>query len=266
MRALIVSAPTLDSVSVEGSTRRQVGGPAFYAGLALRALGYEVYAVGPYGPLTQPTVRREAELGIRRLCCEGGEGLLMSHVYDGGVRRSRRLGSVRPLDAAEVLDAIGVADPDLVIVSPNYDEVPLEALRALAEARRRYRLALDVQGYARSLGSEWWRALEGVEADLVHLSDDDADESVARALGRLFPSVLFTLGPGGAMAIARGRVTAMPSRGFRLRDRTGAGDVILALTAHYHLIESMPLEDAYERSADLFARVMVEASSLRSLE
>jgi len=51
LRALIVSAPTLDEIEfeVERRTVKLPGGPALFAGLALRRVGYEVCCVGPFG-------------------------------------------------------------------------------------------------------------------------------------------------------------------------------------------------------------------------
>ncbi len=266
MRALIISAPTVDRVLLKGNIERvQAGGPALYAGLALRNLGYEVYTLGPYGSLSLRTVAKERMLGIRRLCCDGmGHGLLMVHFYDGdGVRRSRREGSTETMGWSLVEPYLHQLRPDLVIVSPNYDEVSIEV--PLRARRAGYKVAVDFQGYARYMGELWWHRVPDGIADLGHLSDDDAPSQATEQLARKVSSLIYTTGIGGAVVYSGGRVTAMPSRGGPLADRTGAGDIITALVAHWHLVKGLSLEDAYEASLDKFLELMSVAPRARQL-
>ena len=264
MRALVISAPTLDLLEFasKGASGRAPGGPGLFAGIAFKRLGYEVCSVGPYGPRVENVVRFEQSLGLRRLCCPNqGEGFVIHHVFPlSGPRRSKVVSVAKPLHPSQVAEAVESCDPDIILVSPNYDEVPVEALQALRTSQH---VVLDVQGYARSMGDGWWsRIPEGI-ARLVHMSDDDGPYSIARELSARFEAVLYTVGPGGAVAFTRGSPTAMPSRGPELEDRTGSGDVITALTSHNYLVRGLPLEDAYLESLEAFVEIMREAMSLR---
>ncbi|MGC9112123.1 hypothetical protein [Acidilobus sp.] len=269
MRAIVVASPTLDRVRLpNGVVRLQAGGPALYAGFALRSLGYEVCALGTYGRLVSPTVKLESSLGIRRLCCEGrGEGYVFAHYYDpeSPTRRSTIESVSDPLTADDLCSALKECDPDLVIISPVYSEVPPELLSSSALKGRR--VSVDVQGFSRSLGNGWWERLSPEHVSLVHLSNDDAGESVAESLARKFPNVLYTVGPGGALIYVGGKVTAVPSpQGNELlEDRTGAGDVMLALVSHRFLIQSLPLDEAYLRSQEDFLEIMRRISKVKVL-
>ncbi|MGC9210433.1 MAG: hypothetical protein ACP5FT_04130 [Acidilobus sp.] len=263
MRALVISSPTVDEILVEGSSTRTLapGGPGLFAGLALRRLGYEVCAAGVYGPDTVNTVKVEESIGVRRVCCEGEAGFLIRHVYDAsGSRRTTIITKPRPLRAQELTSSLTLCRPDLIIVSPNYDEFPLELLGSFREAEN---VVLDVQGYVRSMGMAWIDQLPHDVIRLAHMSDDDGPIEVARRLASRLEAVLYTLGPGGAIAFTRGLATALPSRGPRLEDRTGAGDVITALTSHYYVVEGLTLEEAYDRALEKFHAVMEEARSIR---
>jgi hypothetical protein len=265
LRALIVSAPTLDEIEfeVERRTVKLPGGPALFAGLALRRLGYEVCCVGPFGLRVKDAVLFEQPLGITRVCCERpDEGYVMHHTYAAsGERRTKVASRASPLSAEEVRSAVLRCRPDLVLVSPNFDEVPFEALSVIGSPLI---TVLDVQGYARSLGEGWWDRIPPGSARLVHMSDDDGPLPVARRLSQRFEAVMYTLGPGGAVLFSGGVATAMPARGPRLKDRTGAGDIITALVSHYYIAEGLALEEAYEASQELFMKIVEEAATLRS--
>jgi hypothetical protein len=269
LRALIVSSPTLDKVRLpNGFVRLQAGGPALYAGFALTALGYEVCALGTYGRLVSHTVKLESSLGIRRLCCEGrGEGYVFAHYYDSKspVRRSAIESFSGPLTADDIYSALKECDPDLVIISPVYSEAPPELLNS--SGLRGRKISVDVQGFSRSLGDGWWEKLSPEHVSLVHISNDDAVESVAEILARMFPNVLYTVGPGGALIYVDGKVTAVPSpQGNELlEDRTGAGDVMLALVSHRFLVQGLPLDEAYLRSQEDFLKIMRKVSKVKVL-
>ncbi len=266
MKAIIVSAPTLDRVTLaNGETRLQAGGPALYAGYTLRKLKYDVYAVGPYGPMVSSVVRLERQLGIERACCESmGQGYVFVHRYDGSVRRSSIESTALPLKAEDLAALIDGQDPDLVIISPVHCEVPPDALTSKSITGRR--VSVDLQGFSRCMPGAWWERLDLSNIPLVHLSNDDASESVAQFLSRRAPSVVYTLGPGGAIIFARGKVTAIPLiYGGDIKDRTGLGDISLALVSHFYLVEGLSLEDAYIESQKMIATIAQELSSLKVL-
>jgi hypothetical protein len=129
LRALVISAPTLDEIEfeVERRTVKLPGGPALFAGLALRGLGYEVCCIGPFGLRVKDTVLFEQSLGITRVCCERHDkGYVMHHTYAAsGERRTKVASKASPLSAEELRSAVLRCKPDLVLVSPNFDEVPL---------------------------------------------------------------------------------------------------------------------------------------------
>ncbi len=264
MRALIVSAPTLDELefAATGMTSVAPGGPGLFAGITYRRLGYDVCSVGPYGVRVANVVKFELSLGLRRLCCDGaGEGFVVHHTYLAtGQRRTRIVSRASPLSPKSVADAIRECDPDIVLVSPNFDEAPLDIIRAAGPSDR---VVLDVQGYARSGGDGWWNLIPAWSARLVHMSDDDGPYTVARELSRKFDALLYTVGPGGAVAFHRGLATAMPSSGPTLDDRTGAGDVITALVSHNFIVRGLQLEEAYMESLDIFTSILKEAIALR---
>ncbi|MGC9071324.1 MAG: hypothetical protein ACP5HK_01300 [Acidilobus sp.] len=263
MRALIASSPTLDEIVLEHLRLKTnaPGGPGLFAGLALRRLGYEVCNVGYYGPDLVESVRTEESIGVKRVCCIGQEGLKIRHIYDpNGTRKTTIISKPRPLTLSDLDKSLKTCGPDLVIVSPNYDEVPLDLLMAF---RSRWPVSLDAQGYFRSQQGEWLRRIPEGVVKLIHMSDDDGPMDVARQLAKRFEAVLYTVGPGGAVIFSGGLATAIPSRGPRLDDRTGAGDVITALVSHYYLVARLPLEDAYEASLELFPLIMEEAARVR---
>jgi len=221
-RALIIAPPTLDIVG--GAARP--GGPALFAGHALAIHGAEPLAYYPHPPWLHETLKAESLAGVERLGAARAEcrGPVFRHTYlSGGRRVSELLEPPCTLDPQGVLWAAAAASPRFILYSPLHGEDP----GALAALAHRYRVYLDLQGYARA-GVEPPRA----PVAAAHASSDDYSLAEARALSEALGWLLYTEGEAGGVVLYRGSpAAAIPPPHTVLRDPTGAGDAFTALTA-----------------------------------
>ncbi len=252
-KAIIVSPPSLDIIG-EGY---RAGGPSLYAGAALRLLGWEAYAVGPYGYCTSHVVALEEELGIHRLGYPvAGPGLVFRIEYTGEGRRVELLHGVPGLDPQMVLHSLeDTGRPDIVLVSPLYGEEP-GFLPGLLSSR--YMTLVDVQGYARRGLHALIPARGGYQ--VLHASRDEV-EGVPR-----WGLVVLTDGPGRVEAYWNGaRVHEYDPRGPLLDDPTGAGDAFTALVGA-GLASGYTVEESVERAEEMVPLVLEFVHSLNRLE
>ncbi|KSW12318.1 hypothetical protein CF15_06125 [Pyrodictium occultum] len=261
----VYSSPTLDVIE----DRLCRGGPAYYAQLALHAIG----AADARVRLALPTCI-DAEWYLDADWCpgsvhaEGYECATVFAVKEGhGGRRLRVLREPDPLEP----------DPrgDAALVSPVLGELePAEAARLLTH----YRLAIvDVQGFGRVNGGGEVEAFSrGVLAFLeqpaepggfaaVKLSLEDvagaawAAEAVRLHRHAPYSALLVTAGPRGALAVL-GDGSALAVRPRRVEAvSTGAGDMLSVLTL-YGLWKGWDLEDAVAGAAAAVACILLERS------
>lgn len=238
----------MPAVAVVGSLTRdvvdggppQVGGAAYHAARALRALG------GPARILTRcaPGDRRElltplAAFGLP-VYWEPAEHTAAFALRHAGARRETEIVELgdpwTPADARGwVRRALGRIEW-VQIGALARSDFPAATLAALASGRR---LALDAQGLARPGRVGPVRHDGEFDRDVLrHVSVLKlAEEEVASvagsagpgALRRLgVPEVVVTFGAGGCLVVTRAVAEQVPVRPVQTRDATGAGDAFLA--------------------------------------
>lgn len=213
MYAYIVGNPTVDLIITSSGTTKKVGGPPYYMGIALVALGIRPLALGVVGPDEAELVSEELRrIGVEPRLRIGDATSYFELDYRQRPRRARAL--KRP---ATKID--GVVEGPLVLIAPVYDEVGrLDFAADLS--------AVDLQGFLRA-------GLEAPSADVAHFSDDDLtiDLSELPKLNKKWRIVLYTRGIGGAYMAYEGAIYYADSARISAEDVTGSGDVFLAVFA-----------------------------------
>ncbi len=230
-RILIVSSPTIDIIR----GRCRAGGPSLYAGGLASLMGWEAYAIGPYGYSTYPTVMVEDSLGVRRTGYPTpGRGLVFTIEYDGDDRRIRMVGDPQVMDDGRVAGLARENAPyDAILISPVYGE-EYGSVPPLLSGYARY-TALDVQGYYRvGLPSPGGERL----VSIVHLSEDEGEGPATTYVN------IVTRGYGRVTIHYRdGLLELRDPQGPILDDPTGAGDAFTGALLIY-LSRGYTVEDA----------------------
>jgi len=214
---------------VEGRPPR-IGGGAYYAGRALRALGARASIVTRCGPEERSLyLRRIAAVGLPVRILRGSATTAFAFRYEGD---RRIMEVVETGDSWTPEDVSSVEPRAWVHVAPLLQsDFPPETLAALARGRR---VSLDGQGLVRARETGPLRLDADFDPTLLEhvsilkLAEEEAgvilgkvDESTVATLG--VPEVVVTYGAHGSVVFASGRadeVAAWPV----VRDPTGAGD------------------------------------------
>lgn len=212
---------------VDGGPPR-IGGGAFYAARAWRALGARATIFTRCGPDERADyARRLISVGLPVVMLEGEATTAFSFYY---VDSTRVMTVEHTGDAWTPADARQVTPGAWVHVAPLLrSEFPAETLAALARGRR---LSFDGQGLVRvaetgplRLDANFDRAMLR-HLQILKLAEEEAE--VIGAVDRLgVPEVLVTYGPKGSRILANGRwetVGAWPVA----TDPTGCGDAFSA--------------------------------------
>ncbi len=234
MRAFVVGNPTLDYVITRDGVSTRIGGPPYYMGLALKALGLEVVAIGVVGPQERDFVERELEkIGVEPRLIIGDATAMFELDYRVRPRRSRAVR--RPSRKIS-----GLVEGPLVVLNPVFDEIGQVEFYADVSA-------VDLQGFVRSGG-------EAPAADIVHFSDDDLaiDPRELPKYNHKWKIAVYTAGSGGAYMAFEGRLYYAPSAGLDVDDTTGSGDVFLAVFSA-HVLRSGDPEDALCKASEYTA-------------
>ncbi len=221
-----------------------IGGPAYYCTLALMHMDVEKIIVVTNAEEVHMKFLRN--LGISSYIVNTIAPLFRLKYLDGERRRIELLRTSPTLSIPhEILDLISGC---LVIVSPVYHEIELELLRALRSRSRI--IALDVQGFTRSLGPNgevvinWSNELLDVIAlaDIVHadLSEVPTCRTGLEATKYLSEHtdglVIVSMGARGLIASANGDRIYIPALPHIHGDSTGTGDILLAVSSYEILI------------------------------
>jgi sugar/nucleoside kinase (ribokinase family) len=219
---------------VEGRPPR-IGGGAFYAARALRAVGARASVLARCGPEERaPYLRRLAAVGLPARVLRGRETTAFAFRYEG----DRRIMEVVATGEPWTPDDVAAVEPRAwVHVAPLLrSDFPAETLAALARGRR---VLLDGQGLVRvgargplRLDADFDPAvLEHVA--ILKLAEEEAevilgpvDASTVASLG--VPEVVVTYGAAGSVVFADGSAEEVPARAVA-RDPTGAGDAFAAV-------------------------------------
>ena len=210
--------------------RKLLGGSAWYAASAWRALGERVRLITAAGPELPPLPAwRGLDVHLRRA---PRTTEFSNHHLGGGRRRlvlHAQASPVPPLDSGPPCEVLFLA--------PVLGEVPFEPWRRGAEARL---LAVGLQGWLKradpTTGEVHARPdqvdpalFEG--ADVACLSEEDlaGDDRWLARLTEVVPVVALTLAERGCDLIRAGRSTRIPAvRAADEVDPTGAGDIFAA--------------------------------------
>jgi sugar/nucleoside kinase (ribokinase family) len=212
----------------------RIGGGAFYAGRALRALGARASVLARCGPEERSLyIRRLAAVGLPVRVLRGAATTSFSFRYEGD---RRIMEVVAAGDSWAPGDVASVEPRAWVHVAPLLrSDFPAETLAVLARGRR---LSLDGQGLVRvpetgplRLDADFDRSVLAHVA-ILKLAEEEArvilgHVDAATVASLEVPEVVVTYGARGSTVFSDGRadeVAAWPV----VRDPTGAGDAFAA--------------------------------------
>jgi sugar/nucleoside kinase (ribokinase family) len=266
-RLAVVGLVSLDRVD---DGRPRLGGAPFYAGRALRFLGYPGVVATKVGG-EGPALGLQA-LGVPVVYRRTDRTIAFRIDYDG---ETRRLVLEEPGGTFSRDDVGGWLAPALLGVdwvhagALTRADFPVETLAALRRGRR---LSFDAQGLVRpartgeiALDADYDRAVLR-HVDMLKLGEEEAkalglglDE---RSLGSLgVPEVIVTLGSRGAVVYADGLAEHVPTNPLHGIDPTGAGDEFIAAYLSYRRLGHGPPSAA--RCANDAVRALLERSHRR---
>jgi len=221
----VIGHASVDTIHRFDLSLKAPGGSPTYCGFYLTQVGIEVKTMGVVGydfEYMEDYERRGLDLTVDPLC----RTTRFEWIYDEyGSRRGRLLTRCRDMTISDV-----AAAPRVVTVDPIVNEISLELISEIRE-RADY-LGVDVQGFVRGFLEDGTviTANRGVinhllaVADLVKASDDEIINDVdPRPRGTL----VITMGHRGAFLISDMRLRFRGFRDPRIRDPTGAGDVVV---------------------------------------
>ncbi|MDW8083678.1 MAG: carbohydrate kinase family protein [Candidatus Caldarchaeum sp.] len=218
-----------------------IGGPPWYAGIAVASTGNKVSAFSAVGedyPQSFLDMMVEVGIDISSVVRMGGyRSFVLRHVYSEAGRRSV-LVSEGPSIPTETLEGL---DADIAVLSTNHREagyVHLKMMRSNSDM-----VSLDVQGFLREVDEFGNIRLVGKDlssmfklADVIHCSDDEAvalaDEKnlidAVSKIGSKVPGILL-VGSRSALFVVESRVLhcLQPLDVVRSVDTTGAGDMLM---------------------------------------
>jgi len=240
---LIVGHVVKDRFPDEGDLE-VAGGTAWYASLALAALGARVGVVTRVAPADEGLLLEPlCAAGIELIRQPSARTTVFVHAFPEG-RAAERV-----LTFESEADPLALAEGDLPRARVGYagpltaTDVPLATLRALRA--RCDRLAIDLQGLIRHATPEGMRLVDSAEAraalglvDIVKADLTEAavvtgagePEAAAQGLAALGPAeVLVTMSDRGSYVLGGGEACALPAlTPERIVDPTGCGDTFLA--------------------------------------
>jgi sugar/nucleoside kinase (ribokinase family) len=238
-RLAVVGNLSLDRV--EGGPAR-VGGPPFYAGLALRALAVPAVIAAKCAEADRSTLLPPLlALGVPVEWRAAASTATFSFRYDADLRTMgvEALGEPWSVEEAEGWVARAVGRAGWIHVGAlARGEFPPETLAALA-ARGARRLSLDGQGLVRPARTGPLELDPDADPEVLRhvavlkLSEEEAVALVGRIDERSLdelgvPEVVVTLGSRGALVLTRRRLVHVPAHALDGVDPTGAGDAFAA--------------------------------------
>ncbi len=256
-RILYISNPTVDVLVGEGWRKLGVGGPAYYGAWAAHALGCrDIYCLGVVG-------RDDAALVVQGY---GSRGVsLVARVVEGCSTRFRLDYTVRPrrivlecwpggLLPEVVVEVVESLNPDIVVTSPVYSEVPLRAVRMVSSLAAHH--LLDIQGFVRSRGIRVFGELAG-SAPYIHVSSDDVwDRGPVEVLGK-GSIVVYTKGVDGVDLLVEDGWRSYDLPRIVDADPTGSGDVF-STAFIISVFKGLSPEDAVQEAIRITADFLEE--------
>lgn len=254
MKTAVVGGLTID---LHGDTKL-IGGPPWYAGIAVASTGNKVSAFSAIGedyPQSFLNMMVEVGIDISSVVRMSGYGsFVLRHVYSEAGRRSVLVseGPSIPTETLEDLDA------DIAILSTNHREAGYAHLKIMR--LKSGKVSLDVQGFLREVDELGNVRLVGKDlltmfelADVVHCSDDEAValagekeliEAVSK-IGRKVPGILLVGSRSALFVVESGLLHCLkPLEVVGSVDTTGAGDMLTAFFMLFWNSGLSPLEAA----------------------
>ena len=222
---------TLDRVG----DRRVLGGSAWYAASAWRALGERVKLVTAAGPELPPLPAwRGLDVQLRR-CARTSE--FSNDHLGGGRRRLLVHAQAAPLPPFAA-DSVADAPCEVLFLAPVLGEVPFEPWLRATDARL---VGVGLQGWLKHSDGHLGEVVARPDrvdpesfrgADVACLSEEDlsGDDDWLTRLADVVPIIALTQAERGCQLIHHGRSTHIPAAPLATAeiDPTGAGDVFAA--------------------------------------
>jgi hypothetical protein len=246
-KILIVGSPTLDYIN--GKLR--AGGPGLYGGLAAKALGCEVYVLGPLGVEDIGVVRVFEYLNIKFLGpLMPGCGPRFKHVYYKNKRVSTLLCKPSPLSYSH-FKIVNDQNFDALVLSPVHCEILPSLISWIYSNLSLSPTIIDLQGFIRCYDG-LWRSVLQVFKTFYHVSADDLKEPLEVKRG----IIGYTLGPEGGYIIEDERIVSyLPKVSKEFEDPTGAGD-IFSTTFICNYLKYKDYVYAFKEAANLTERIL----------
>lgn len=265
-KVVLVSSFTIDRIDLKGRIYERIGGPAYYASLALYMIGLEPLVITSLGDNVKKIRDLLPEYDLLNIVdTDHGCSSIYTfyHRYgENGKRYSEILqkGCYVRLDK---LDREILKDAEWILVSPVYREVIPEHIAGLVNNKK---VALDLQGYSREITDHGVKSsIENLQKQLkmlsglyiIHLSSDDiqdiasgVDNDLYKVSGLTSRALIttYTIGAGGGYIYVSREYSSRYVRGNMIigvwhyipsykekenGDPTGCGDIFLASMVGY---------------------------------
>lgn len=265
-KVVLASSFTIDRIDIRGRIYERIGGPAYYASLALHMIGLEPLVITSLGDNVKKIRDLLPEYDLLNIVDTDrgcGSIYMFYHRYGENGKRYSEILQTGCYVRLDKLDREVLNDTDWILVSPVYREIRPEQIAGLVSSKK---VALDLQGYSREItGRGVKSSIENLQKNLemlsglyiMHLSSDDiqdiasgGDNDLYRVSGLASRALItvYTIGAAGGYIyvsrehiprydvenIVRGVWHYIPSyKEKEDGDPTGCGDIFLASMVGY---------------------------------
>jgi sugar/nucleoside kinase (ribokinase family) len=227
MKLAIFSHCALDTISLEGSTYEQIGGPASYCGIMARQFKFDVDLFTKFGPDFPKQYLTEHKINL--INSESMQNTTKFAISISGSERILKLeNECEPIDYSDV-------DADGHIVSPIYHEISNDVLKNIKDDSNF--LFIDPQGFLRQKDSDGNIILKKSNLDLSDVNaikinpeegrnivDGSNDEMMLALQKKGIENVLLT-NKTDVSLLVKDRIYSLKLPNKNIHDTTGIGDI-----------------------------------------
>jgi sugar/nucleoside kinase (ribokinase family) len=265
-KVALASSFTIDRIDLKGRIYERIGGPAYYASLALYMIGLEPLIITSLGNNVKKVRDLLPEYDLLNIVdTDRGCSSIYTfyHRYGENGKRYSEIHKTGCYVGLDKLDREVLNDTDWILVSPVYREIRPEHIAGLVNSKK---VALDLQGYSREITDHGVKSsIENLQKRIrmlsglyiIHLSSDDiqdiasgGDNDLYKVSGLISRALItaYTIGAsGGYIYVSRGHSSSyvvgnmiggvwhyIPAYKEKENgDPTGCGDIFLASMVGY---------------------------------
>ena len=246
LQAVVIGSLTRDQIIRDGTYVWQIGGVVWYAGTSLARLGLDSRVVTRTAPEHHSLADALRSTGVEVRLGMSAQTTTFINYLKTKEPNERELSAptlADPIEAAEVSRAL--SDADLAYLGPLHPKDLSDGALAAVQRHRPALLALDVQGYTRSVSDghvvpelddklasllvacDVVKAAEA-EAHIITGIRDPKRAALALAQNHSRLEVVVTCGSNGSYVVQQKKVHFEPAVLADVSDPTGAGDIFFA--------------------------------------